>query len=319
MSLEDEKVIQAERLGNDYCFIELKPELGEFKRLAFTLNDCDATLSSVKAIKELVQQLANVGTAVQALQKYKPSQNTNEQLQLINNFRAVVEETFTAATPIIAMNAARTIDDRKASASAFQAEIKKFSEAIQEQLHVASESAKGAKFAADEAAAAATTAKKAATKTGVSEEARHFQTLSDNHKMIAKVWLSLSAVTAIIILTLAWYHFYHPYNVTPAEKWIVLQHIISKLIVISILSFLLIFSVRNYNTSRHNHVINEHRAKALATFQTFVGGTASDETKDAVLIQSCKAVFGHHASGYLRKESESSGSPMIDLLKPFVK
>ncbi len=46
----------------------------------------------------------------------------------------------------------------------------------------------------------------------------------------------------------------------------------SKLVVLSLLSFGTVWSARNYRALRHQRTINQHRHKALMTFQTFAEG-----------------------------------------------
>ena len=77
------------------------------------------------------------------------------------------------------------------------------------------------------------------------------------------------------------------------------------------LYFGIVWSGRIYKAQQHNCVVNQHRHNALSTFETFVNATEDKETKNAVLIQTTKAIFSPQHSGFAAHEKELSTSPQI--------
>jgi hypothetical protein len=74
--------------------------------------------------------------------------------------------------------------------------------------------------------------------------------------------------------------------------------------------------LKNFSAMSHNRIINQHRAAALSTFQTFVTGTADAQIKSAILLQASQAIFSHQASGYLKGESDTPQvTPIQEIFK----
>ena len=83
-----------------------------------------------------------------------------------------------------------------------------------------------------------------------------------------------------------------------------IQRLSGRVVIISILISMVIFTIRNYSACCHNQILNEHRALSLSTFETFVAGTSDQKTKDAILLQAAQAAFSIQPSGYLKADSE---------------
>ncbi len=82
------------------------------------------------------------------------------------------------------------------------------------------------------------------------------------------------------------------------------EHLVPRLVIVTLLSTALIFCIRNFSAMMHNLIVNRHRQTALTTFQVFVSGTGDEGTKNAVLIQSTQAIFAPQPSGYLKTDQE---------------
>ncbi len=91
-----------------------------------------------------------------------------------------------------------------------------------------------------------------------------------------------------------------------------IEHLIGRFVILSLLLYAISFTGRNYNSMRHNLIVNEHRANSMRTFQAFVEAAGEDaETKNAVLIQATQSIFSAQASGYSHKESNPEPQPKI--------
>jgi len=66
---------------------------------------------------------------------------------------------------------------------------------------------------------------------------------------------------------------------------------------------------RTYKALKHLSTVNRHRALSLQTFQAFSQAASNDVTKDAVLMEATRAIFGSTATGYL----DSKGGAESDL------
>lgn len=165
----------------------------------------------------------------------------------------------------------------------------------------------------DETEAILRRVRKAAAEAGVSQHAVHFMDQSNHHKKSSKIWFwgTVGIGTATILFA-----FFSFQNVASSELPYLIRFAISRILIISILSYGLVWSGRNYSAQKHNEVINKHRQNALSTFETFVKATDDPETKNAVLLQATHSIFTPQRSGYLSKDSEpSSTNRFIEILR----
>ncbi len=167
----------------------------------------------------------------------------------------------------------------------------------------------------DSAEAAVSAIRSATAEQGVEQHADIFAAEAKNHQRWAKYWLWASAILFGLLGVAAFFNlrFLWTRAATAAteDAGIALELIAGKLILFSALSFSVVWASRNYRAHRHNAVLNRHRSNALATFQTFVEGTAREDIRDAVLLRATEAVFGTATTGYLAREPDSAGSGQV--------
>ena len=140
----------------------------------------------------------------------------------------------------------------------------------------------------------------AAKRTLVNHEAIHFKKLADQYRNVSGLWLFASAVFGVAL-----YSYVQNFHMPDDKDTILLaEHLVPRLVTVTLLSTGLIFCVRNFSAFMHNMIVNRHRQTALSTFQTFVSSTTDEGTKNAVLVQSTQAIFAPQPSGYLKSETE---------------
>ena len=87
-----------------------------------------------------------------------------------------------------------------------------------------------------------------------------------------------------------------------------------------VLFYLLTIATGNYRAQSHNYIVNKNKQNALSTFETFVKATDNEEIKNAVLLQTTKAIFNNTQSGYLKNECiGEESSQIIEVFKDFSK
>lgn len=158
--------------------------------------------------------------------------------------------------------------------------------------------------------------KETAGEAGVAEEANHFARARTQFAETAQRWLygtigaaAVTLVVAAVFLATAVFGWFTPETV--AES---IQYTISKVIVLSVLSFGVLWSAKNYRSMKHNEVLSKHREDALGTFRAFVEGTSDPLIKDAILVQAAQSAFGGRATGFDPQEAEPTGAnPFIDI------
>jgi len=154
--------------------------------------------------------------------------------------------------------------------------------------------------------------RKAAAEVGVTKYAVIFKTEADSHKNKGKNWLVATVVLATITVAFGfWSVSYYIDKIISLSTAQAVQVGLSKLIVLAVLYFGLVWAGKIYKAHQHNYVVNQHRHNALNTFQTFVKATEDEQTKNAVLIQATQSIFSPQHSGFTAQEKEISTSPQI--------
>lgn len=86
-----------------------------------------------------------------------------------------------------------------------------------------------------------------------------------------------------------------------------IQVVAAKLIILSVLIGAATWCGSIYKALKHQASVNRHRALSLRTLQAFAKAASDEPTKNAVLMEACRAVFVGGATGYLDGKGESDG------------
>jgi hypothetical protein len=101
----------------------------------------------------------------------------------------------------------------------------------------------------------------------------------------------------------------------PKESWLAasnLSYFGARLLIVSVVSFGLVVTVKNYRAARHNVVMNEHRARALRTFEQFRNAAPEGKVQDAILLHASEAVFSVQSSGF--SEAALGGTHVAEVI-----
>jgi len=296
-NLNAAEYMREEELGTKLSFASARPLLDLATEIATQVRKFD--IDSMPATQ--INKLATAGNVFMvSLSKMKSfnAQQSNpigERNQLLAECGNMLSTLFETAAPYIALGALRS------TAAVELADL------------VATKTTELNDLAAT-ATSAIAEVRAAATKRGISEEGKFFSGEAFKYSIAAWCWLVLSFILAGSVVGFAFHFYKQPETVATTDPaWEFAQRVGAKLIFISVLTFLLVFTVRNYSTCRHNVVINRHRAVSLTTYDKFMAGAASDKTKDMILRVAVRSVYAQQSSGYLRKTD--STLPVADLLR----
>lgn len=154
---------------------------------------------------------------------------------------------------------------------------------------------------------------KVAAEAGVSQHAQHFHEEANNSKRLAICWLLASITIASCTFAYVFLHLEPALlNLKDTNIAGLMQVAIPRFIMIFVLGLLLSWTIKNFNSSLHNYVVNRHRTNSLASFQTFAEGTDSDAVKNAVLLQATTSIFAPQDTGYTKIDLPSMNNQMMD-------
>lgn len=184
-------------------------------------------------------------------------------------------------------------------------------QSIKDQAAKLTEDLNSAKIEADKTLAAI---RSVASEQGVSQQASYFKTEAEEQEMLAKKWLGYTywfaaAVGSFAVISL----FLHKWElIKPGNLAEMFQLISSKLLIFTVLGYLLLMASRNYTTHKHNAVINRHRQNALLTYRALVKAAAEKGTEDIVLAHAASCIFSPQETGFAHGKGEpSSGSKSV--------
>lgn len=145
---------------------------------------------------------------------------------------------------------------------------------------------------------------------GVAQTSEAFLAEATKHATSARLWFWMTIIFLITTLVVAWLSFDFSLKFTPSSTAQAIQLGVAKVVGISILSFALVWSSRNYRSHKHNETINRHRMNALQTFQAFMGGSAEPNTKNAILAAAAGAAFSPTPTGFDQQAPESGATAL---------
>lgn len=157
-------------------------------------------------------------------------------------------------------------------------------------------------------------AKKAAHEVGVTQHTINFEETSKKYSTLSIWWLGAIILTAILIIIFSFFVFNSSIIIEPNDPYGTyrfIQAAIARFTALFTTLIILFWEVRNYNAAQHNYTINHNKQNALSTFETFVSASRDEETKNAVLMQTTRAIFSNLPSGYLKNESAEDGTSQI--------
>ena len=149
-----------------------------------------------------------------------------------------------------------------------------------------------------------------AAEEGVSQQAAHFRAEADRHESQSETWrvrttriaVALGAYAALSV-------FLHkiPY-LAPTSTYETLQLAISKVLVFTVLAYMLFLSARNFLNHKHNSIVNRHRQNALMTHRALIEAASDSGIREAIMVQAASCIFSPQNTGYANGTSGSDGS-----------
>lgn len=153
-----------------------------------------------------------------------------------------------------------------------------------------------------------------AAEEGVIQQAIHFKNEADRHETEAELWRTRTvrfawALGAYAALTV----FMHKIQwIAPVNNYETLQLAISKVLMFSVLAYMLFLSARNFLNHKHNSIVNRHRQNALMTHRALVEAAVEPGIRDAILVQAAGCIFSPQGTGYTGTNGgESSGAKSV--------
>lgn len=232
---------------------------------------------------------------------------TNKYNDLIAKLDTRYEEIFNILSPYIAYGRGVSPDlgdIETQTQTAIESAIYKYNEKLISELQSSKEEAENI----------LTEIRAVAAEGGVSQQASYFKEEADLQGKFAKYWLYTTYGSALLVAAFAVFSiFLHKFDWIDFEnKGQLIQLISSKILIFTVLVYLLVLASRNYANHKHNAVINRHRQNALLTYRSLVSAAEQKGTQDIVLAHAAACIFSPQETGFAHAKGEStSGSKSV--------
>ncbi len=300
---------RTEDLSRDINFSKAVPRFEEMLDIIKQLNQRDIQRLAITQLNHIVSGCNHVSELIKSVNEFDLNQNTPADvckriIETINNAYDTVMEPLTIP---LAYTATQATDYAKIEreAKGYHTTMKDEAEEFRQTLETYKSEAEKALHAVKEQAAEA----------GVATNAQIFLTDSIAHKEVAKTWLIATISTSVLTLAVAVVFVILSFKYKTETTAVAIQYVVSKIILLSTLSFGIFWCAKNYKSSKHNETLNKHRANALMTFRAFVEGSEEPAIKDAILLQTSQAAFSNRPTGYETQEKEAPTiNPVVEIL-----
>lgn len=229
---------------------------------------------------------------------------------LINEITAAYQPAFQALHQYISYSLHRSADFQRldADARATLQAIEDKSTKIAENL---SQHEKDAKAALDEI-------RKVAAEEGVTKQAAHFYAEFEHHTSEAAKWQKYSVNLAIglgVFAVISLFLHKIPF-LKPETTYDAIQLSISKILIFSVMAYMLFLSAKNFLNHKHNAIVNKHRQNALMTHSALVEASGDEGVRDAVLLQASNCIFSPQSTGYASNSENdmTNQKSMVEIL-----
>lgn len=300
-------------LGSEVNFLEaVEPAdrlISLYKRLSVSALD-DLSSNALQQIKDR----ANADYAIFkqildfTISQQNPTDARNSIIQqLINSY----DPSFQALHPYIAYSLHRSADFQRldSDARATMQSISDRATKIEEQLLGHEKEAQRVLFEIRSVAA----------EEGVTQQSTHFRAEADRHETEADNWRDRTIYLAI---GLGFYAvcsvFIHkiPF-LAPTSTYETIQLAVSKILIFSVLAYMLFLAARNFLNHKHNAIVNRHRQNALMTHRALIEAAGDHGIREAIMVQAAGCIFSPQPTGYTTTTGTPDGQtskPVIELL-----
>lgn len=156
---------------------------------------------------------------------------------------------------------------------------------------------------------------------------KHFESQTKEYSKGTQKWLKLRDIFFTILLivillnifgylTLFFRHILYSGNIRPSE-FFTLEYGLVKLALLSILSYGVSFSSRNFNVNSNLGALNKHRKNVAETLNDFLESNPEKEDRSKIVENATNAMFKHQPIGYLPKIESRDDGPIGNMLNFF--
>ncbi len=230
--------------------------------------------------------------------------NAKENLinQIINSYQAA----FNLMMPLIGYSLYKTADFQRLETDARAALQKINDEAASIKNELATQQ--------QDASSVLDQIRQVAAEQGVTQQAIYFKNEADANTTEAETWRkrTINMAWALGIFSVVTLFIHKIPFLAPANTYDAFQLGLSKLLIFSVMSFVLFLYAKNFLSHKHNSTVNRHRQNALMTYKSLVEAAGDkQQASDAVLIHAAACIYSPQPTGYTSTSTEMQGAKSV--------
>lgn len=261
------------------------------------------------AANDIKTKLDQVNAQLKAIDTFKIEQQNPGPARdsIVNQIHVVADQFYASASQWVPFLAYQKGEVAK--------NIEQLTAAVNEGKRIADSARKDIEAKSREIDNIITQAREASASAGAAVFTSAFLNEAKEQNTSARQWLIAAACFAIVTLATAILMWWLPEsNLTPGE---LTQKFGTKVAILVVLFTVTVWCGRTYRALRHQASVNKHRSLSLQTFQAFTAAAADVGTKDAVLMETTRAIFAVGATGFLDSKGsrDDAGTRMIEIVQ----
>jgi hypothetical protein len=225
---------------------------------------------------------------------------------LISQIEGAYQEAFNVMMPLIGYSLYKTADFQRLETDA---------RAALQKIHDEAEVVKGElNSQKQDASQVLEEIRQVAAEQGVTQQAIYFKSEADENVRLAEEW---RVRTVKIAWGLGIYSFLSIFlhkipGLAPLSTYDAVQLATSKILIFSVISFVLFLSAKNFLSHKHNATVNRHRQNALMTYKSLVEAAGDkQQASDAILIHAAACIYSPQPTGYTGSGSDMQGAKSV--------
>ncbi len=300
-----EKFTRTNELGTEIDFSSLSSEIQYLQRIAKRALQIDYSLINVQKIEQFNSTYNPVLAILSQISKFKVTDpnNQNDPIQRRNNMIETCKNNINTFSEIILPYLSIINDDIKSELYSQKMEAEKIIATLIEQNKTANLLLEAQS--------------KVVSNTGVQIHSNIFNEQSEVYQKNANIWLGFAIAILIGILIFGVCLLYGP---VPKNQISIIYSSVARIIILASLFYALKICTKNVKSYRHNSILNKHRHNALMSFQTFTTSSEDEMTKNSILLEATRTIYGIQSTGFGDSDTDSENPiKVIEILKNITK
>ena len=307
-------LIRRDELGSELNFADAETDFETAINLFKGLAEIDIMRVPESIIRDLNNEMSTFINSIEQIKSFSSMQGPDVRQSLIDNITNNYNNSwFKTISPIVAYCTKAGTDYESLQRQAHEAleNIKKEHEQAKQEIEETQKYIMALKEAVQ----------KAAKSVGVTNHTVNFQEAANMFEKSRDKWFWWIIALSIVIMAYSSITFWWcPVVLEEPYLYKFAQAILPRFTGLIVLFYILITCGNNYRAQAHNYIINKNKQNALSTFETFVKATNNEEIRNAVLLQTTKAIFSNPKSGYLKEDgSDDEPTQIIEIVKDMSK